>query len=71
LYLRQGFITIEPRKMLVAAAFSRRSGSNLAGPCGGGGDRVGAHCRMSGRIEGARFDDRLVRAAVDMVRLET
>ena len=67
LYLRQGFITIEPRKMLVGHGLPEAQRFEQGRALCAWGDRGWGTLVMSGRHEGTGFDDRLVGAAVDMI----
>jgi ATP-dependent DNA helicase RecQ len=68
LYLRQGFITIEPRKMLVGRGLPDAQRFEPGRALCAWSDRGWGTLVISGRHEGALFDDRLVGAAVDMLR---
>jgi ATP-dependent DNA helicase RecQ len=68
LYLRQGFITIEPRKRLVGQALPDAQRFDTGRALCAWGERGWGTMVSSGRHEGARFDDRLVGAAADMIR---
>ena len=68
LYLRQGFITIEPRKRLVGHALPEEQRFDAGRALCAWGDRGWGTLVMAGKHEGTRFDDRLVSAAVDMIR---
>jgi ATP-dependent DNA helicase RecQ len=67
LYLRQGFITIEPRKMLVGRGLPEAQRFEPGRALCAWGDRGWGTLVMSGRHEGTGFDDRLVSAAAEMI----
>lgn len=68
LYLRQGYITIEPRKRLIGHGLAEELRFDSGRALCAWGDRGWGSLVMAGRHDGARFDDRLVSALVDMVR---
>jgi len=68
LYLRQGFITIEPRKRLVGHGLPEELRFDAGRALCAWGDRGWGSLVMTGKHEGTRFDDRLVSAVVDMIR---
>jgi ATP-dependent DNA helicase RecQ len=68
LFLRQGFITVEPRKRLIGRALPEALRSEPGRALCAWSDRGWGTMVIAGRHEGARFDDRLVGAAVDMLR---
>ncbi|MEA3185294.1 MAG: ATP-dependent helicase RecQ [Ilumatobacteraceae bacterium] len=67
LYLRQGFITIEPRKRLVGHGLPEELRLETGRALCAWGDRGWGSLVMSGKYEGTRFDDRLVTAILDMI----
>ncbi len=68
LYLRQGFITIEPRKRLVGHSIPEAERFDTGRALCAWGDRGWGSLVVTGKHDGTRFDDRLVGAAVDMIR---
>jgi ATP-dependent DNA helicase RecQ len=68
LYLRQGFITIEPRKRLVGHGLPEAQRFETGRALCAWSDRGWGTMVMTGRHDAARFDDRVVGAAVDMIR---
>jgi ATP-dependent DNA helicase RecQ len=68
LYLRQGFITIEPRKRLVGRSLPQELRFETGRALCAWGDRGWGSLVMAGRHEGTRFDDRLIGALVEMIR---
>jgi ATP-dependent DNA helicase RecQ len=67
LYLRQGFITIEPRKRLVGRALPQELRSDTGRALCAWGDRGWGALVMTGRNEGTGFDDRLIGALAEMI----
>ena len=67
LFLRQGFITIEPRKKLVGHGLPEELRFETGRALCAWGDRRWGSLVMAGKHDGTRFDDRLVGAAVDMI----
>jgi ATP-dependent DNA helicase RecQ len=68
LYLRQGFITIEPRKRLVGHGLPEQLRFEPGRALCAWGERGWGTLVMAGKHEGTRFDDRLVDGVVDMIR---
>ncbi len=68
LYLRQGYLTIEPRKRLIGHGLPEELRSENGRALCAWGDRGWGSLVMTGKHEGVRFDDRLVSAAVEMIR---